>query len=177
MVTYSEKTHKIVTDKTFILEPEIKVQTRSLNSPEQLKNCEWGLILNEHGKYCRAHCSSESLNSELCAVRDEQRVHPQRDRKSPPSSEWGPLPFRFPMAISYWCHQEEEIDSLSLCFQELRSGEKIAFISLPHCSPSAECSCKLRTDTVSFSEERRWKTREKCIIKDSLSPLRYHIPC
>lgn len=84
MVTYSEKTHKIVTDKTFILEPEIKVQTRSLNSPEQLKNCEWGLILNEHGKYCRAHCSSESLNSELCAVRDEQRVHPQRDRKSPP---------------------------------------------------------------------------------------------
>lgn len=67
-----------------------------------------------------------------------------------PSSGWGPLPVEFPMAISYWCHQEEEIDSLSLSFQELRSGEQIAFISFSCCSTVAECSCKLSIDRVSF---------------------------
>lgn len=79
-----------------------------------------------------------------------------------PSSGWGPLPVEFPMAISYWCHQEEEIDSLLLCFQVLRSREQIAFISFSWYSTAAECSCKLSIDRVSFSEEeRRWKTREK----------------
>jgi len=83
VITYSGKTHKIVTDKIFILEPEVTVQSRSLNSPEQRKCCEWGLILN--GKYYRAHCSPEGLNSEICAVRDEQRVG--REVGPPPLNE------------------------------------------------------------------------------------------
>lgn len=144
VITYSEKAHSlrpnIVADKIFILHPEVKLQSRSLNGPEWLKRLSskwrrWRLqsILFS---WCLTQSSVLFRMSSECAH--------NRTGSGTPSSGWGPLPVEFPMAISYWCHQEEEIDSHSLCFQELRSREQIAFISFSCCSTATECSCNVK---------------------------------